>query len=186
MIEQLAEWDRAAFILINSGLSNSIFDMVLPWLRNKFLWIPLYGAVGVFIWRNPDLPFWPTVMALVASIVIADQLSSTLLKPIFDRARPCHASQALEQLNLLIGCGAGKSFPSSHATNHFAIGTLFGLMFPEKKKVVLVVAMLWAAVISFAQVYVGVHFPLDVLAGAILGILIASIIFLIFRKFVKA
>lgn len=185
MIDWISQLDQALFVMINSTLANPAFDLAMPWFRNKFLWIPLYAAVLGFIRNNKRKYFIHIVVALVLTIVISDQFSSSVLKPMFERARPCHPEQINESLNLLVNCGSGFSFPSSHATNHFAIGILFGLLFVKQKRWILSVGILWAALISYAQVYVGVHFPFDVVAGALIGTLIALFMFTIFRKFAR-
>jgi len=185
MSEWITEIDRSWFVMINSQMGNPIFDLVMPWMRNKFFWIPLYGVVVAFLWKNKRKYFFHVTLALVLSIIISDQFSSAVLKPLFERERPCHPEQIIEPLNLLVHCGSGFSFPSSHATNHFALGILFGLIFLGEKRWILPVGILWAALISYAQVYVGVHFPMDVFAGGLLGTFIALVMFTIFRKFAQ-
>lgn len=172
MLELLLQWDYSAFLAVNPGMHHPWLDAVVPWLRNKYFWTPLYLGLAVFLWLNlRGKGLWIILGAIIA-VAMADTISSKVLKPLVQRERPCRDVLVRDQAEVLVHCGGGYSFPSSHATNHFAlavflIGTL-GRIYRKGRYLWLV----WAASIAFAQVYVGVHFPLDVLFGALLGTLI--------------
>ena len=173
MLEQLKVLDQSIFILINSIWNNDFLDFVLPLARNKFLWIPLYLFLASFLVLNFKWKGLIVALYMVGTIVISDQLSSTLIKPIIERVRPCNDTSFNQYVTLrLPHCGGGKSMPSSHATNHFAIAIFCGLVFFRFNRLILPFAFCWALLISYAQVYVGVHYPFDVIAGALIGILI--------------
>ena len=104
---------------------------------------------------------------------IADLTSSRLVKKSFQRLRPCNEIGLENSLNERIGCGKSYSFTSSHATNHFALSMFLILLLGTRFKWIKIPLFLWAVSIAFAQVYVGVHYPSDVLAGALLGSLLA-------------
>ena len=110
-----------------------------------------------------------TVLLLIVVITLSDQISSFVVKPLVDRLRPCHV---LEHVRLLVGCGGGKSFTSSHATNNFAMAVLVMHFWPKAKWYLLV----WASLVAFSRVYVGVHYPSDILGGAVLGSAIAAMV----------
>ena len=112
------------------------------------------------------------IVALLLNFGISDSVSSNLVKNSVQRLRPCNDIELREQMVQRVRCSGGYSFTSSHATNHFAMAVLLIILFYRRWKHVLWLALLWAISISFAQVYVGVHYPGDILAGALLGILI--------------
>ncbi len=170
----LLQLDVELFYFINTTLSNSFFDALLPWIRNKYLWAPLYAFVAVFLAVNFPRNWWKIILLAIVVVFISDQLSSTIIKPLVHRLRPCKDLLNIEHLRLLVSCGSGFSFPSSHAANHFAFAMFFFRLFPNKW--VLASGMFWAASISFAQVYVGVHYPLDVIGGMVLGLFCGNII----------
>ena len=98
-------------------------------------------------------------LLVVLVIVCSDQLSSFVIKPLVNRPRPCHTVEGVpvvENVHLLVGCGGGKSFPSSHAVNNFAVATLFAFFYKRAR----VWLFLWAFLVAFSRVAVGVHFPL--------------------------
>lgn len=184
MIDQLTTWDQSAFEWINSGWANGFFDSVAPWWRDKYTWIPLYVILLVWlIWRYrwQSLPY---IGLLVLIVGTSDFISSSIIKPWLDRLRPCQDPEMADRIRVLISCGVGKSFPSSHAANHFALAVGLSLGLGKHLRWMTPVMLLWAASIALAQVYVGVHYPIDVLSGAVLGSIIAWLWFLAYRKWV--
>ncbi len=154
----------------------------MPILREKRNWIPLYVILFALIFhqfkkRNGIL----IVLCALLTVGMSDILSSKIIKPTIERPRPCHTLEDGKGLNLLVNCGGGYSFTSSHATNHFAIGTFLGLVLLPLFKYGFPLFMAWAGSISYAQVYVGVHYPFDVFCGGILGIIIGYFIFRLLR-----
>ncbi len=143
----------------------------MPLLREKKNWIPLYVFLAFLLfkkWENKKA-FLILIFAFL-TIGVSDMTSSKIIKPFVERPRPCHTFEEGKDLRLLVNCGGGYSFTSSHATNHFAIGTFLGLIFLTYYERSLFFFLAWAGVISFAQVYVGVHYPLDVFFGGLLGV----------------
>jgi undecaprenyl-diphosphatase len=112
------------------------------------------------------------VLCTLANFGISDAVSSHLIKKNVERVRPCNDVEFKEQVKLRVRCGSGYSFTSSHATNHFAMAFFWIVLFRRKWKHVLWLGILWASLIAVSQIYVGVHYPFDVVCGAILGILI--------------
>ncbi len=169
MIEQLLQWDIQLFQIVNNDWHNSFFNAVLPFLRNKLLWIPLYLFLFVFILINHTNKAIFILLFAGLTIFASDFTSSKVVKPQIERLRPCNDVQLKKSVKLLVHCGQGYSFTSSHATNHFALAMYLILVLQFKGRWLL---LLWAAIISISQVYVGVHYPFDVIGGAILGCLI--------------
>ncbi len=170
--------DTQLFFLINHSFANPVLDLLCPLLRNKLTWIPFYLAAAVYLFvKYKSKALW-VICAAVICIVLADQISSSLIKPFFGRLRPCNDAQIKDQVRLLIECGKGFSFVSSHAANHFALAVFFALFFSIRKLTITLLA--WAFSIAISQVYVGVHYPADVLAGGLLGVTVGWLVFKIF------
>ena len=112
----------------------------------------------------------------LASIGLADGISSHIIKPWIERIRPCNLAEFTLEITTRVHCGSGFSFPSSHASNHFALATFIGLALYDISPWFLRIGLVWAAIISFAQVYVGVHFPIDVFSGMLLGLSIGFLL----------
>jgi undecaprenyl-diphosphatase len=169
MIDQLVQFDRDLFFAINNGLSNGFFDWLMPILRDRYTWVLLYLFIIVFSIKNYGKQGFIMILFLAMTFGISDFISSSIIKPNVQRLRPCNEPEIKTKVNNLVDCGTGYSFPSSHATNHFAIAVFLIMMFYHKWKVILPIGILWAASISFAQIYVGVHYPIDILTGGLLG-----------------
>ncbi len=177
----IINWDIHLFEMINTGMSSNILDMILPWMRAPLFWIPLYVFLIAFVLFNfGKKGFW-LILFITMTVSTSDIVSSRLIKKSVERLRPCNDTS----INVVkrVRCGGGYSFTSSHATNHFAVASFLfstlGLHFRRYRFWL----WIWAAIISFSQVYVGVHFPLDILAGAIIGTLIGQFWVFIFNKY---
>ncbi|RYD82879.1 MAG: phosphatase PAP2 family protein [Sphingobacteriales bacterium] len=171
-MEQLLYWDQVLFHAINSGLANPFFDWLMPLFRNQFIWLPVYiFFAGFFVYNFPPKGFYILLFGLL-TFLLSDQLSSHIIKPLVERLRPCNDPFFSQFVRSLIPCGSGFSFPSSHATNHFAFSVFLISIIPFRMRWVLPFALFWAFGVAFAQVYVGIHYPIDVIFGAFLGSLI--------------
>jgi undecaprenyl-diphosphatase len=173
-LESLIDLDQRLFIFFNQQLRNPFFDFIMPYLRDKNFWIPLYILLVFYFLLHFKFKSWIAIAFAVVTAVMTDQLSSSVIKPLVHRIRPCNDPSFSAEVHLLVGCGGGFSFISSHAANHFGLACFLIVMLREKFKWMLPVALLWAGLIAFAQVYVGLHYPLDVLCGAIFGSMIGT------------
>ncbi|MEL6986359.1 MAG: phosphatase PAP2 family protein [Bacteroidota bacterium] len=173
------------FELINQEWSNPIFDLVLPFLRNKLFWIPLYLFLITFLAFNFGKKTIPFLLAIVICVMFTDFLSSEVIKKSVKRERPCRFYETAQNVQLRAHCGSGYSFTSSHAANHFGLAMIFSILFWKRRKKWSLIFLFWAGLISFSQVYVGVHFPLDIFAGALIGILIGFIVMYLYRVFIS-
>jgi membrane-associated phospholipid phosphatase len=170
--EQLDLWDKRLFIKLNSGWTNPFFDTVLPYFRDSVFWAPLYLFVLAFITLNYGKKGWWWSIAFLCTIAIADMVSSRVFKEGFERLRPCNDPFFFDHVRLLLKhCAGGYSFTSSHAANHFGMATFVSITLYSTFKRWIYLTFLWAFFIAYAQIYVGVHYPLDVLGGGILGVL---------------
>lgn len=182
MPDYLLQLDRQLFYFINHDLGNAFFDILMPVLRNKLAWIPLYVFIVLFcLWRYKKQGLIIIVL-LAITAGVADFGSATIIKSTVKRVRPCNDIALATTIVSRVPCGTGYSFPSSHASDHFAIAVFMGAVFFGRYRWVLPVGLLWAASISFAQIYVGVHYPVDVTIGAIYGTLVGLLFYWIFRK----
>lgn len=169
MLEELNQLDQNIFFVINRSLSNPFFDWLMPFLRNRYFWTPLYLFMAIFFVRNFGKKGWLILIFMGLTFGFTDYFSSSILKPTFERIRPCNDPAIKAEVNNLIPCGTGFSLPSSHAANHFALAFFLITVFYSRWKPILPASIFWAFSISFAQVYVGVHYPFDVSAGGIIG-----------------
>ena len=181
MIEYLIEIDFKIFEFIN-GLKLPLFlDIILTYWRNSYVWGPLYVFIisfAIFNFRKKAVWF---LMFSTLTVGTTDFVSSNLIKKNVERLRPCNTEQ-LQVINR-VKCSTGYSFTSSHATNHFGMATfwILTLSFIERRYKILL--GVWAGLIAFCQVYVGVHFPSDVIAGSILGFSIGYLFYKLYFKF---
>lgn len=185
MIEALSNLDHHLFYFINHTLTNPFFDWLMPLLRNKWFWVPLYLFLVLFLVKNYRTKGAVIIMYLLITFALTDMISAGLIKPIVNRLRPCNDILLKATIHQVVGCGVGFSFPSSHAANHFGIAVFLITVFYHKWKLIMPLAIMWAASICFAQVYVGVHYPFDVTAGGLLGALIGYITGTIFQTVQK-
>lgn len=169
MVEYLDLIDKEIFIAIHLGGQNAVCDFLAPLFRNKYFWSPLYFFVLSYIWFNARRWFWRILISVAVLVTVTDSVSSRIVKPLVDRERPCRDAYVGMLVRPLVSCGPGKSFTSSHATNHFGVAVFFMLTlgFIQSKRRWM--WLVWAGLISLSQVYVGVHYPGDILGGAILG-----------------
>lgn len=174
-MEALLQWDTTTMHWINSGWSHPILDVLLTAARNKYIWLPLYVLVVSWILYNLSVrQSVYTLLFLAVSIFAADTISSKLIKYQVKRARPCQEWRMTPPVIVRTACGSGYSFTSSHATNHFCLAAYLVTVFGAYMRRWRHLWWLWAAVISIAQVYVGLHYPLDIMAGGLLGAIIGT------------
>lgn len=181
--EFIQRWDRVVFIKLNSEWTNSFFDQVLPWLRISNHWLPLYLFLLVFVTVNfGSRGLWWFVF-FVSTIALTDMTGTYLLKHNIHRLRPCSDPDFIMYVRLLLDrCAGGYSFISNHAANHFGMATFFYLTFRNIIPKWAWAGFLWAGLIVYAQIYTGIHYPLDVLGGAVVGILLGNFTAYIFNK----
>lgn len=174
LLENSTKLDTTLFYFLNVKLQNGFFDFLMPILTNLDYWrIPL-GLMVILLLIFGKKKGRITVLFLVLGITLSDQLCNSLIKPLVGRIRPCNV---LQNIHLLVNCTKSYSFPSSHAMNMFTGVTLLSYSYRKIKVILFIIAIL----VSYSRIYVGVHYPFDVLAGVILGIFCAFIILTIFK-----
>lgn len=172
-MQQLLSYDRQLFRLINSRWNNVFFDWLMPWLRNSVVWFPLYLFLVLFVLINFKKTGWWWLLFAVATVMLTDFISSGLIKEHIWRLRPCNNPDYSSWIHVLVGYRPqSSSFTSSHAANHFGMAMFLYITLTQKAGKWPALFLLWAFAISYAQVYVGVHYPVDITCGALIGILI--------------
>ncbi len=162
--------DTWLFLKINMVWTNTLLDSIFPWWREAGTWIPLYLFLLVFGLLNFKQKLLPWLLGAAITITFSDQISSKLIKNWVARPRPCQEGYLSGHMRLLLdSCGSGFSFTSSHATNHFALALFFFLTMKPFFRKGSYLFFVWAATIAYGQVYVGVHYPLDVICGSLIG-----------------
>jgi undecaprenyl-diphosphatase len=180
--QKILQFDHTLFRLINSEWTNPLFDSLMPFLRNSVHWVPLYLFILAFVVINFNTKaFWWIVFFLVTA-ALTDMIGTNIFKHNFQRIRPCNNPEMLEHLRLLVTCPSGFSFTSNHAANHFGMATFLFFTFRHLFKKWMWLAFLWAGSIAYAQVYVGLHYPTDILGGALLGLTIGGLTAYLFNK----
>lgn len=165
--------DLFLFQLFNMTLANPLFDKLMPFVTQQQNWNMVYIILLIWLlWKGGRTGRIAFVL-LIITIICSDQLSSTFIKAWVARPRPCHS---LTMLRLLVDCGSGYSFPSSHAVNNFAAAVILSYFYKQYRSVYFSIA----AVVAFSRVYVGVHYPIDIVVGALIGFFVAKLILLIY------
>jgi membrane-associated phospholipid phosphatase len=175
--------DQNLFFFINNKLHLGILDHFMPYWRSMYFWLPLYVFFLSYLVINVGKKGGILLLALVLTVGVADIMSSRVIKKTVARVRPCNDKKIKIKVKLLVNCGSGYSFTSSHATNHFAVAVFLFFSFLKNNRKLKWVLIAWAASIAFGQVYVGVHYPLDVICGALLGSLIGFLGAFLFNKY---
>jgi undecaprenyl-diphosphatase len=181
ILELIQSIDESIFRFINHDLSNAFFDHTLVPFRNKYFWVPLYLFLVVSTILRFKKHAYIIILTAVLCVYISDGISSKIIKPSIERVRPCNNSD-LVGVYVKAPCRNSHSFVSSHAANHMAVACFFCLLFYSRKKRWPLLLYLWAFLVSIGQVYVGLHYPTDILVGGILGLLIGMLTFLPLKK----
>ena len=173
MIASLLTQDQSIFLFLN-GIHSPWADIFFYWVSNRFVWIPLYAVLAFFLikkWRKRAIPIF---IALTLCIFLTDQ-SCNLIKHSVQRPRPSHDPVLSEQVHLVakpdgtLYKGGPYGFPSSHAANSMALALWVILYLGEKRKWLIIGMLCWVLLVSYSRIYLGVHYPSDLLVGWILG-----------------
>ncbi|MBN1780976.1 phosphatase PAP2 family protein [bacterium] len=166
MIGLLQHIDIKLFLAINRDAANPILDTVMPFITDLDNWIVPIVLVWLYLMIFRGKEGRIAGISLIILIALSDQLSCSVLKPLFHRLRPCHPDFFIEGGRFLIGMKKSYAFPSGHASNMGAMATYFSVKYPRTRAIVIPIGLM----VSISRVYVGVHYVSDVLAGLVLGI----------------
>ncbi len=187
MIEIILELDTRLFLFLN-GLHSPFWDTLMWWFSEKEFWYPLYGLLIIAMaWKYR----WNAIFTLVfiaLTITLADQISVKVFKEGFERLRPSHNPELEGMIHHINNYQGGLyGFVSSHAANTFGLAAFTSLLF--RKRWFTWFIFIWAAVVSYSRIYLGVHYPLDIIGGALLGMILGYLVFWLYtwvgRRYLK-
>ncbi len=180
MIEYLDKIDRELFLFLN-GIHHEVMDFIMYWVTTQETWYPFYLIIIFLMFlkfgKQAIIPF----MTIIIGITLADQVTSSLMKPFFERLRPCHQPEIQHMVRVVAGCGGPYGFASGHAANSFTLATLLFLFFRPFTRYTKWL-FLWAFIVAYSRIYVGVHYPGDILFGGLIGILIGQGLYTLYLK----
>lgn len=180
MIEEIISQDRAIFLYLNS-LGSLEFDAFWIFVSGKFSWFPLYIGLLYFLYQTYNKKQLGYILLfLFLGILVSDQISN-VFKFGFERLRPCHDKTIISYMRI-VECGGKYGFYSAHASNTFLLASFLSPLLKNKYKGIPVILFVWASMVAYSRIYLGVHFPLDIFVGAIIGFLIGKVfIFMLFK-----
>ncbi|OYT17302.1 MAG: phosphatase PAP2 family protein [Bacteroidetes bacterium 4572_77] len=183
-MEQLIQIDQSLFLFLNS-LHASWLDSLMWWLSDKLIWMPLYLLILGLIIKNYG---WKaiTILFFVALLIAASDQISVWIKFSIQRARPTHTEGLKESIHTLNNYfGGAYGFVSSHAANSFALASFTSFFLQTHYKYYGIMAFVWAFLVSYSRIYLGVHFPGDIIGGAVLGIFLSLVVYKLYSTFTQ-
>lgn len=181
LIDKIEQLDKELFLFFNSR-HNAFWDEMMTVISAKLPWIPLYAVLLVMMFMVVKKRWWLVLIAIALLITLSDQLS-VVLKNSTARYRPCHNLELQDAIHVVDGCGGKFGFVSSHAANAFAIAMFLSLLFRSRWKWFPYFIFPWAALVAYSRIYLGKHYPADIAGGALLGILIALLVYKLYKLF---
>jgi undecaprenyl-diphosphatase len=169
LLELLQNIDTQLFRFINITLANPVTDKFMPFITERNHWFIFYVLIWLYLFFKGGRTGRISALLILPLIAFSDQFADNVLKPLFQRPRPCHD---VPGVHLLINCSEAFAFPSNHAVNNFAAATLFSHFYPGMRTFLYTGAF----IVALSRVMCGVHYPFDILAGAIIGMIFALVI----------
>jgi undecaprenyl-diphosphatase len=172
-MDSIVQADQSFFLYLN-GIHSPFWDTIMVFFSGKLSWLPLYLLLIGFLIKERKKKVYISLIVIILLVVATDQIS-VFIKDSVQRPRPCRDEVIGALAHIVKGCGGKFGFVSSHAANTFGVAIFFALFF--RKNWVTVALIFWAAVVSYSRIYLGVHYPGDVLGGTFLGLTIGYSMF---------
>jgi undecaprenyl-diphosphatase len=180
MFDKLIVFDKELLLAVNNW-NSAFFDDFFYIFSGRLTWLLTALAITYVIFHTQKCNGWFVVLGLVLLILLSDQISSHLIKPLAGRFRPTHEPTLQELVHIIHNNrGGGFSFPSSHATNGFAFAVFTSFLF--KNRIYVAVIFLWAILTAYSRMYLAMHYPLDIFGGIIIGIAVGTGVYYILRR----
>lgn len=173
-MEVLQSIDVSLFYFFNVTLANPVTDKIMPFITERSNWFIFYALIWLYLFIKGGRKGRVAAFLILILILFSDQTADNILKPYFQRTRPCHV---LPNVHLLINCSQSYAFPSNHAVNNFAAAALFTFFYPSMKYFLFTGAF----IVSLSRIMCGVHYPFDIIGGALYGIICAYIIIYLWK-----
>ena len=174
----LISTDTMLLELFNRSAANPLFDFAFPFITDSSNWFLPLVVFYIYLFRDDWRRALKTFLIAVVCLVLTDAVAAQIIKPMVGRIRPSH--ELVDMVRLLVGRGGKYSFPSNHAANSMAFAIVTGFFYPQMRRWLLIIPIL----VGFSRVYVGVHFPGDVMAGALFGYLMGNLTLHVYSLFV--
>ncbi|MCK8479597.1 phosphatase PAP2 family protein [Psychroserpens algicola] len=168
-MEELIAYDQELFIYLN-GLGNTYWDAFWLIYTAKIHWIPFYALLGYLMYRRLNSKMFVLTLVVIALMITFTDQVTNLFKHGFERLRPCHEDGVAEVMRLVRErCGGRYGYFSGHSSNSMALAIFVGLMMRHTYKYILPLLIIWSILMGYSRIYVGAHYPLDVLSGLLFG-----------------
>lgn len=190
MLETIKYTEYEWFLWLNS-LHTPLMDKVMYAITHRYTFIPLYIFLIYLVFRVVKNQPFQKLAYILLSVGLADRVTSGLMKPYFQRLRPCHDPAISNLVHTVTDCGGQFGFVSSHAANTFALAFCYYLLFKGLMKLniaikfIIIFLFIWAIIVSYSRIYIGVHYPTDVIVGGLVGSLISIFLFILLNKLTK-
>jgi undecaprenyl-diphosphatase len=173
--------DTELFLFLN-GLHADWLDPIMIFISGKLTWLPFYLVLLFLLIKNYKKQSVLVIISIILLIICSDQISSSVFKPLFERPRPCHNEAIKDFVYLPNGhCGGAYGFISSHACNAFALAVFITQMLKQYYSKIAWVMFVWASLVAYSRIYMGVHYPGDVIVGAVVGAIIGWVFVILYK-----